>query len=210
VPLGLPSPPLLLITDRRQASAPLEDILAAVFSAGCRWASIREKDLSAAEQLALARRLLPLARRFGARLMLHGDPELAMKAGLDGVHLPAGADAVAARRIVGADRLVGISIHTPDEAARLDPAGVDYAVAGPAFATASKPGYGPFLGTAGIRAIGKAAKLPIIAIGSLGVANAAEIMRAGAAGIAVMGGLMRASDPAQEVRALLAEFESAS
>lgn len=205
--MRLPSPPLLVITDRRQATAPLEDILAAAFAAGCRWASIREKDLPAAEQTALARRLLPVARSAGATLTLHGVAELAAEAGLDGVHLPAGSDPTAARAVVGAEALVGISIHGATEADHLDPALVDYVIAGPAFETASKPGYGPFLGMVGIKAACAATSIPLIAIGGITHRDVADMRRAGAAGIAVMGGIMRATDPAAAVRALLATLE---
>ena len=64
---------MLLVTDRRQARLPLADVVAAALAAGCRWVSLREKDLSEDEQIALARTLLPIARRHGARLTLHGD-----------------------------------------------------------------------------------------------------------------------------------------
>jgi thiamine-phosphate pyrophosphorylase len=205
--MKIPSPPLLIITDRRQATAPLEDILAAAFAAGCRWASIREKDLSAAEQTALARRLLPVARSAGARLTLHGAAELALAAGLDGVHLPAGGDVAAARAIVGSSALVGISVHGAAEAGQLDPGVVDYVVAGPAFETASKPGYGPFLGMVGIDAICAATQIPVIAIGGITHRGVADMRSAGAAGIAVMGGIMRSQDPATAVKALLAALE---
>lgn len=202
--MRLPAPPLLVITDRQQAHAPLETILAAAFAAGCRWASLREKDLPADEQIALARRLLGVAREHGARVTLHGAPELAKAAGVDGVHLPAGADATTARTLLGPEALVGISIHSAAEATRLDAGTLDYAIAGPAFATASKPGYGPALGAGAIAAMARAASVPIVAVGGIGAQNAAGLMHAGAAGIAVMGGLMRAVDPTAEMNALLA------
>ena len=81
--MSLPDPPLLVITDREQAAKPLPDMLDAVFAAGCRWASLREKDLPAAAQIALAKILLPVARIWQARLTLHGDPAIA-KAALPG------------------------------------------------------------------------------------------------------------------------------
>ncbi|MCC7346715.1 MAG: thiamine phosphate synthase [Variibacter sp.] len=201
--MRLPSPPLLVITDRQQARAPLETILQAIFSAGCRWASLREKDLPQTQQRALAARLAPVARRHGATLTLHGSPELARAAGLDGVHLAAGGDAKAARALLGPRALIGISIHGEAEAMRLDPAEVDYAVAGPAFATASKPGYGPALGVEGLVRIARAAPVPVLPVGGIDTTNAGGLMRAGAAGIAVMGGLMRSADPAGETRRLL-------
>ena len=62
----LPDPPLLVITDRRQARGPLEMVAEAAFAGGCRWLSLREKDLDALSREALLRRLVTIGRRFGA------------------------------------------------------------------------------------------------------------------------------------------------
>jgi thiamine-phosphate pyrophosphorylase len=201
--LRLPDPPLLLVTDRRQARRPLTEVVAAALAGGCRWVSLREKDLPDDEQVLLARRLLPKIRAADARLLIHGEPELAGLAATDGVHLPAGADTAAARARLGRDKLIGISIHTAGEAAAIDPANVDYALAGPAFETASKPGYGPELGRKGLTDIAGAAPVPILAIGGINTLRVAELITAGARGIAVMGGVMRAADPEQEMRGLI-------
>jgi thiamine-phosphate pyrophosphorylase len=198
-----------VITDRHQARRPLADVMAQAFAAGCRWASMREKDLSEDDQVALARTLSPIARRHGARLTLHGDAALAREAGVDGVHLSAGSDPVAARDMLGRDKLIGVSLHSITEAESIDPAAVDYAIAGPAFETPSKPGYGPEIGRKGLSEIAAAARVPILAIGGLNATRAAEVLAVGPAGIAVMGGVMRAVDPGQEVRALLAIVASA-
>ena len=200
----LPDPPLLLVTDRRQARRPLKDIVADALQAGCRWVSLREKDLPPDEQILLARGIAPLARAQGAKLTLHGEAELAKLAGADGVHLSAGADPVAARALIGPGKLLGVSIHTVTEAKAIDPAVVDYVLAGPAFETASKPGYGPEIGRKGLIEIAQAASVPVLAIGGINAARVGELIAAGAAGVAVMGAVMRALDPAREVRALIA------
>ena len=70
---ALPAPPLLVITDRRRAAGPLEGVVAAALRGGCRWFSLREKDLPRTEQVALLARLLALARPEGARVTVHGD-----------------------------------------------------------------------------------------------------------------------------------------
>ena len=201
--MRLPDPGLLVITDRRQARLPIADIVESACAAGCRWFSVREKDLAAEEQVALARGLLPIVRRFGARLTLHGDAKLAETAGLDGVHLSAVDDAARARDVVGRERLVGISVHSAQEASRLDPALLDYAIAGPAYETDSKPGYGPALGRAGIAAIVSAARIPILAIGGITAETTSQVLQAGAAGVAVMGALMRAEAPRAETEGLI-------
>ena len=120
----LPNPPLLLVTDRRQARRPLPEIVGAALSAGCRWISLREKDLPEDEQVPLARLLLPMIRRHGARLSIHGGTALAKLAGVDGVHLPSGADAAAARAEFGPQKLIGVSIHTVTEAEAIADPGV--------------------------------------------------------------------------------------
>jgi thiamine-phosphate pyrophosphorylase len=202
----LPDPKLLLITDRRQASRTLGDIVEAAFRAGCRWASLREKDLPRDAQIALLQRLRPLAHRYGARLMLHGDPATARDGGADGVHLAAGRDPAVARNALGADALIGISVHGIEDAKAIDPGVVDYAIAGPVFETPSKPGYGPALGHTGLRDIALATPVPVIAVGGISAETAADALRAGAAGLAAMGGLMRAADPAVEVQILLSRL----
>jgi len=201
---GLPDPPLLVVTDRQQARLPLADVVRAALCAGCRWVSMREKDLSQDDQIALASTLLPIARRYGARLTVHGQPDLAEACRSDGVHLPAGADAAQARKILGREKLLGVSLHTVTEAEAIDPAIVDYAIAGPAFETPSKPGYGPEIGRKGLAEIARAAPVPLLAIGGLNATRAAEVLAVGPAGIAVMGSIMRALDPGREVKALLA------
>ncbi len=201
--MRLPDPALLLVTDRKQAATALADVVKHALAGGCRWVSLREKDLPEVEQIELANSLKSLAGLAGARLTLHGAPEVAKACGVDGVHLPSGADAAGARAMLGRAALVGISIHRPDEAQSLDPATVDYAVAGPVFATASKPGYGPVLGIAGLAAIAAATSVPIIAIGGIEPSNVSGICQAGASGVAVMGGPMRAPDPAEHIRRLI-------
>jgi thiamine-phosphate pyrophosphorylase len=205
--MRLPDPPLLLVTDRAQARRALTETVAAALAGGCRWVSLREKDLPEDEQVVLARMLMPMTRKYGARLMLHGEAPLAQLAGVAGVHLPSGSDAAAARARLGPDKLIGVSIHTVTEAGAIDPQAADYALAGPAFETPSKPGYGPEIGRKGLVEIARDCRVPVLAIGGINTARVGEVMAAGCAGIAVMGGIMRAPDPAQEVRALLATLK---
>jgi thiamine-phosphate pyrophosphorylase len=207
--MTLPEPPLLLVTDRRQARRPLTEVVRHALEAGCRWISVREKDLPEDEQISVLRMLMPMARRHGARLTLHGEASLAATCNADGVHLPSGSDPRVARAALGPGKLIGVSIHTVTEAEQIDRDAVDYALAGPAYETPSKPGYGPEIGRIGLTAITKAAPVPILAIGGLNAMRAAEVMAAGAVGIAVMGGIMRAPDPGQETRALIASVNGA-
>ena len=170
---------------------------------------MREKDLSDDDQCELAISLLPIARRHGGCLTLHGEAVLANACGADGVHLSAGSDPVAARRILGPDKLVGVSVHTVTEAEALDPAVIDYAIAGPAFETASKPGYGPAIGRKGLAEIAAATPVPCLPSAASMRCGRPRCSPSGPPGIAVMGSVMRSPDPGGEVRGLLSVLAEA-
>jgi thiamine-phosphate pyrophosphorylase len=199
--MALPAPPLLLITDRRQAVLPLDRLVAAACAAGCRWVSLREKDLTPADRLVLLDRVLAAARPFGATVTVHGDMDAAARC--DGVHLPGGGDVPAARRRLGPGALIGASCHGTADSAAAAAAGADYATLSPVFLTASKPGYGPALGLAALEAA-RVSGIPVIALGGVGPDSVTACRRAGAAGVAVMGSVMRSPDPGSVVAALLA------
>jgi len=204
----LPAPPLLVISDRIQARRPLAEIASAAFVGGCRWFSLREKDLPAEERRALLAALVALARPYGACVMAHDDIEAVVATGAGGVQLPGGSDPRTARARLP-HGLIGASAHTPAEAATAIAAGADYVTISPVFLTDSKPGYGPALGLDGLAKTVAAAKGPVLALAGITPASARACVEAGAAGIAVMGEVMRAADPEAAVRALVAAIAAA-
>ena len=109
----LPHPPLLLVTDRRQARRRSRRCSAAALAAGCRWASVREKDLPEDGQIALVQRCFQW-RGATRRVLRCTAPPRSPRPVVDGVHLPAGADPTAVRAVLGSGMLIGISIHTVD------------------------------------------------------------------------------------------------
>ena len=209
--MTLPNPPLLIVTDRRQALLPLAEIVEAALEAGCRWISVREKDLPIAEQIELAQNLSPWTSRAGARMTLHGTIPLSASAAatIDGIHLTDGTNPSLARLWREQRKFVGRSIHAVAQAKAADPGELDYLVVGPVYESASKPGYGPALGPNGLAAFVRSTSLPVIAIGGVEPVHVAALMKAGAAGVAVMGSVMRAADPGRQVRALIAALNEA-
>src|SRR5439155_10731418 len=187
----LPHPPLLVISDRSQARRPLLEVAAAVFAGGCRWFSLREKDLPAEERRALLGELVVLGRRHGATVTAHDDIEVVLATGADGVHLPGGGDPAAARKRLP-HGLIGVSTHSAEEAVAMLRAGADYVTLSPIFLSDSKPGYGPALGLDVLAAAAEAdaAPGPVVALAGITPDNAAACLAAGAAGIAVMGEVM--------------------
>jgi thiamine-phosphate pyrophosphorylase len=202
--VALPDPPLLVITDRSQARAPLPEIAEALFRAGGRWLMLREKDLDAELRREMLRELVALGVPYGATVTVNGDLAAAEAAGAAGLHLPTGGDLEAARSALGPGALLGASAHSLEEAIAAAESGADYVTLSPVFESASKPGYGPALGPAGLGAVAARLAIPVVALGGVAAGNAGACLTAGAAGVAVMGAVMAASDPAAALRDLLA------
>jgi thiamine-phosphate pyrophosphorylase len=196
----LPRPPLMVITDRRQATGPLETIAAAAISGGARWISVREKDLPASERLALLRRLQALTALTGTLLSVHDDLDAAAELGLRGLHLPAEGDPEAARERLGPAALIGVSAHDIESAVKAARRGADYVTLSPVFLTDSKPGYGPALGLDFLAEACRAVSCPVLGLGGIDKDTIGPVLAAGAVGAALMGGVMRASDPAAMLR----------
>jgi thiamine-phosphate pyrophosphorylase len=190
--VNLPFPPILVITDRRQCAEPLEARAAALFRGGCRWLSLREKDLKPAERRALLERLILVARPFGATVGIHDDLAAAMACNAP-LHLPAASDTAAARGMLSA--LLGKSCHTQADVIAAARDSADYVTLSPFFPTASKPGYRPALAPTALNQIAATATLPVLALGGITRATLPDLKGGNLTGIAIMGEAMRAPDP---------------
>lgn len=188
---GVDGPALLVLTDRRATGRPLVDVVRAAVAGGARLVVLRERDLPRDERAALADRLRAVLAPAGGRLIVAGPDPL----GGDAVHLPAAGPYPPPRLA-----LVGRSCHDEAELRRVSTE--DYVTISPVYPSASKPGYGPPLGPAGLRC--PAARVPVFALGGITTAaQAAACVAGGAAGVAVMGAVMRADDPAALVERLV-------
>lgn len=200
---------LYLVTDRHQTGGrPLRDVVHAALRAGVRAVQLREKDLPARALLALARDLAELAKAYDARVLVNDRVDICLASGSAGVHLPAaGLSAVAARGLVGADRLIGVSAHSADEAVRAEESGADFVVLGPIFDTPSKRAFGPPLGLRELERARARCRAPLFGIGGITRDRVCDVVKAGARGVAVVGSLMAAEDVERATRELLSALE---
>jgi thiamine-phosphate pyrophosphorylase len=201
--------PLLVITDRHQARHPIETIAEAVGRGGGRWLLLRDRDLAPTERRDLAVRLTRIASEHGIALSVSTDLELAAAVGAAGIHLQAAAAVAPARQRLGSTAVIGVSAHALADVAAAAKADADYVTLSPIFLTSSKPGYGPALGVAALRAAA-AHDIAVLALGGVTADTAGGCLAAGAQGIAVMGEVMRADDPGVVVDALMRACESAA
>ncbi|HET9784288.1 MAG TPA: thiamine phosphate synthase [Terriglobales bacterium] len=180
-PLSLLARPWLYAISSGRGSDGLAE-LAAAARAGVQLLQIREKQLSTRELLAYCQALRAATKGTGSWLLLNERWDIALAAGLDGVHLPGAAvSPERVRRQTPPGFLIGVSCHAVAEVA--GGAGADFAVLGPIFTTPSKAAYGPPLGLEALRAAAKQ-PLPVLALGGVSVNNAADCLAAGAAGVA--------------------------
>ncbi|MDO8546039.1 MAG: thiamine phosphate synthase [Nitrospirales bacterium] len=200
---------LYLVTDRHQTGGrPLRDVVQAALRAGVRAVQLREKDLPAHSLLALARDLTELAGAYNARVFVNDRVDVCLASGRAGVHLPAaGLPASVARGLVGADRLIGVSAHSADEAARAEREGADFIVLGPIFETPSKRTFGPPIGLRELERARTRCRVPLFGIGGITRDRVRDVVKAGARGVAVVGSVMAAEDVERASRELLDALE---
>ena len=146
-----------------------------------------------------ARRVVDQARELKARLgtsvklIMNDRADLCLAAGFDGLHI--GQDDLApesARRVIGSDRWLGVSTHSPEQLAEADKSSADYLAIGPVFATSSKENPDPVVGLEGVRRARELTRKPLVAIGGITCARARSVIDAGADSVAVISDLLRA------------------
>ncbi len=171
---------------------------------------LRDKTAGPRQLLSHAREIAGLCRERGVRFLVNDRLDLALAADADGVHLgqddvPAGV----ARAVLGPDKIVGVSIHSLEQAIRAEADGADYLGIGPIFDTSTKAtGYTP-LGCDEVRRMRARIDLPLMAIGGITADNVGEVIRAGAAGVAVISAIAAAGDVRAATRALLDAIQRA-
>lgn len=158
---------------------------------------LREKDLSPQEYRKLAAEALQICRQHSVPCVLHSFADIAAELGAEGLHLP-----MARLRELPDEmktfRLLGASVHSPEEAAEAQALGAAYITAGHVFPTDCKKGLPP-RGLGFLKSVCGAVDIPVYAIGGINAENYRLVRGAGAAGACVMSGLMTCGDPKEYI-----------
>jgi thiamine-phosphate pyrophosphorylase len=196
MPRRVPDLSVYLVTDRSLSRGrELVDVVLAAVRGGATVVQLREKEASARETLELGRVLLGRLRPLGVPLIVNDRVDLALALGADGVHVGQGdLPPEVARRLMGPDALVGLSITGPGDLPTVDAAVVDYAGVGPLFPTTSKADATPALGLEDFARLRRLLPVPVVAIGGITTANAAAVIAAGADGVSVVSAICSADD----------------
>ena len=185
------------------------DVVRATIRGGAGVVQLRAKTGSPRQVLTLGRALLAVTRAAGLPLIVNDRVDLALALGADGAHV--GQDdlpVAAARRLLGPDRLLGVSVRTVAEAEAAVRAGADHLGAGDVYGTRSKDDAGVPIGASRLAAVARSVSVPVLAIGGITAQNAEDVARAGAAGVAVISAVFHAEDPEAATRALHARVQA--
>jgi thiamine-phosphate pyrophosphorylase len=196
---------LFLVTDRHQTNGrPMVPLLQRVLTAGVPAIQLRERDLSAKELVTLAREVQAMMASHRSQLLINDRIDVALALEGVGVHLRSNSLPVSvARQLLGAQRLLGISVHAVEEAVQVESQGVDYIVLGPIYETPTKQMFGPPLGIQTLEKACRLVRIPIIGIGGVTAARVREMRCAGAFGVAVITAVLGAVNVESAVRELL-------
>jgi thiamine-phosphate pyrophosphorylase len=203
---------LYLVTDRDLMTADsIEECVRQAISGGCTVIQLREKTASSYEFYDTALRLRAITASLGVPLIINDRADIALAVDADGVHVgQKDLPYEVVRRIVGPDKIVGVSTHTLKQAKLAEKMGADYIGVGAMFATGTKSDATP-AGVDVLRNIRKEVNIPMVAIGGISKNNVSLLTDTGVDGIAVVSAVVAEHDiagAARELKALLIKGEN--
>jgi thiamine-phosphate pyrophosphorylase len=195
------------ITDASLSAAGILGDAEKAVACGTRIIQYRSKEASTAVLFREAMLLKRICSGTGSRLLINDRVDIALAVDADGVHL--GQDDLPygeARRLLGRDKLIGMSVHSVQEALQAERAGADYLGVGPIFQTATKGDAGSPCGIETLRAIRQACRVPLVAIGGIDLSRVQDVVQAGADMVCAISAVAAGPDVASGIKKFQKEF----
>lgn len=199
---------LYLVTDRALSlGRDLEWVVGEAVKGGVSMVQLREKDMDTRGFIDLGSRLLRLLRPLGVPLIINDRVDVALAVDADGVHIgQSDMPYETARRLLGPDKIIGLSVENMDELRQAESLDVDYVAVSPVYSTATKTDTAAPFGLDGLREAVRLTRHPVVAIGGMNENTAPAVFAAGADGIAVVSAICNAPDPAAASARLLSSL----
>lgn len=200
---------IYFVTDEAACKGkPLESVVASAARAGVFCVQLREKRTSARVFLKKALDLMAILKPAGIPLIINDRVDIALAAGADGVHLGQSDMPYAhARRLMGPEALIGLSVETWKDVEEAQDMDVDYLGVSPVFSTPTKTDTKDPWGIDGLKKIRGYSRHPLVAIGGINASNAGDIINAGADSLAVVSAICSAADVFEAARHLVRIFD---
>lgn len=195
---------LYLVTDQKLSlGRPIEDVVRAAVKGGVTAVQIREKESTTKEFIKLAHNLQNILKPQGVPLIVNDRIDIALAVDADGIHIgQTDMPYYEARRLVGNDMVIGLSVETMEQAIEAENLDVDYISVSPVFLTPTKHDATNEWGLEGLRKLRSQSRKLLIAIGEINSSNAKAALESGADGIAVVSAICSAADPESASRRL--------
>lgn len=196
---------LYLVTDRPLAGCrDMEWIVREAVEGGCTIVQLREKHTPTGEFVKLAKRLKAVLEPYGVPLIINDRIDVALAAGADGVHIgqsdmPYGI----ARKLLGPDKIIGLSIENFEQLEEANGLDVDYVAASPVFGTPTKTDTASPWGLERLAEFNRRSVHPTVAIGGMNENTVGDVMACGTDGVAVVSAIVAAPSPRQASQELL-------
>lgn len=171
---------------------------------GATFVQLREKELDDAAFLTEAIEIRKLCRKYKVPFVVNDNVKIACNVNADGVHVGQhDMEAGDVRTLLGEDKILGVSVQTVDQAVLAEQRGADYLGVGAIFHTGSKAD-ADNVSLEALKAICKAVRIPVVAIGGIGRHNVSELRGSGIGGVAVISAIFGAKD----IRTATAELKA--
>ncbi|MBN2428319.1 MAG: thiamine phosphate synthase [Deltaproteobacteria bacterium] len=200
---------LYLITDQNvlPPGRSLPEAVREALIGGVKCIQLREKELAPKTLLPLARELRGLTREYGAKLFINDRADVALACDADGVHLTTNSlPTTVVRKILGPDKLIGVSTHCTNEISLAEKEGADFVTFGPVFYTASKAAFGPPVGLEKLREACSQTRLPVFALGGVNLPQVDNVMACGAYGVALISAILGFTDARGKTRQFIEQL----
>ena len=199
---------LYLVTNRNLSSGrTLEEVVTKAAEGGVTMVQLREKEASTSEFIELALRVKRILKPYNIPLIINDRIDVALAVDADGVHIgQSDMPYEVARRLVGANKIIGLSVENMDDLLKANELDVDYIGISPVFSTPTKTDTAKPFGIEGLKEAVKLSIHPTVAIGGMNISTAADVMATGCDGIAVVSAISSAADitnAAAELRAIV-------
>ncbi|HHY76991.1 MAG TPA: thiamine phosphate synthase [Clostridiales bacterium] len=180
----------------------LHDAVEEALKAGVTFLQLREKNLDYDSFLQLAIEIKKIADKYNVPFVINDNVDVAIACGADGVHVgQEDMDAKEVRKIIGPDKILGVSAETVEQAIRAEQSGADYLGVGAVFPSPTKLD-AEVVSYETLKEICKAVSIPVVAIGGINEDNAVKLAGSGIAGIAVISAIFAKDDITAAVKKL--------
>ena len=199
---------LYLVTDKSDDVEKFLKTIEEAIKGGVSVVQIREKTADTLDFYNLSLKVKEITSKYNVPLIINDRVDVALAIDADGVHVgQSDMPCDVTRKLVGPDKIVGVSAATIDEAKKAEKDGADYIGTGAVFPTATKDD-APKITKKDLKEIADSINIPVVAIGGINLDNASQLTDTGIKGLSVVSAIMSSDDPKKSAEKLLNIFNS--